>query len=77
MAGGETKQRINDLEYENAILRETVERLSVKPTLRDRFAMAALTGILVHTGWNRKPTEQLARLAYYQADAMMEARDGK
>ena len=68
---GETKQRISELEAEIVRLREA------QPTLRDQFAMAALTGILVHTGWDRKPTEQLARLAYYQADAMMEARDAK
>ena len=71
MAGGETKQRINDLEYENAILRETVARLSVKPTLRDRFAMAALRGGIQY------PVETTASWAYQLADAMMEARDGK
>ena len=77
MAGGETKQRINDLEYENAILRETVARLSVKPTLRDRFAMAALAGLLSEGAWDKLPATYFAGVSYEIADAMMEARDGK
>ena len=42
-----------------------------EPTLRDQFAMAALTGILA-----RRPTsrEDAAEEAYAYADAMMEAR---
>lgn len=74
MAGGDTKQRINDLEYENAILRETVARLSVKPTLRDRFAMAALTA-LISSG--KYSYDDVTNNAYYLAERMMEARDGK
>lgn len=76
MAGGDTKQRINDLEYENAILRETVARLSVKPTLRDRFAMSALTGIIAMGPGEGRPKDY-AYTAYVCADAMMEVRDGK
>ena len=75
MAGGETKQRINDLEYENAVLRETVARLSVKPTLRDRFAMAALTAVMGKVGGLNAKIHAVD--AYEIADAMMEARDGK
>lgn len=75
MAGGETKQRINDLEYENAVLRETVARLSVKPTLRDRFAMAALTAVMNKVGVFNPKIHAID--AYEIANAMMEARDGK
>lgn len=74
MAGGDTKQRINDLETENAILREAVKRLSNKPTLRDRFVMAALAGIEYHTSVH--PPE-IARYAFQLADALMEERNGK
>ena len=74
MAGGDTKQRINDLEYENAVLRETVARLSVKPTLRDRFAMAALTGIIASNQFRHHET---VHISYRVADAMMEVRDEK
>ena len=47
------------------------------PTLRDRFAMAALVGIIAHPddapGCKEGPT--VARAAYYYADAMLEARE--
>jgi hypothetical protein len=66
-----TQARINALEIENAELKRD------HPSLRDQFAMAALTGILINIGWDRRPTEQLARIAYYQADAMLEARNAK
>lgn len=44
-----------------------------KLTLRDQFAMAALTGLLAQTD---KPVSaaEFARQAYVAADAMMEAR---
>jgi hypothetical protein len=40
---GETKHRISCLEIENA---ELHRQLADRPTLRDQFAMAALTGLL-------------------------------
>lgn len=76
MAGGDTKQRINDLETENAILREAVKRLSGKPSLRDRLAMAALPKLHVY-GDAATSTIAVAKYAYEMADAMMEVRDGK
>lgn len=43
------------------------------PTLRDQFAMAALQGILAGADRNMEDSE-LAKQAYWAADAMMEAR---
>jgi len=40
------------------------------PTLRDQFAMAALTGI----SYRSFPPEEIAKLAYELADSMLEAR---
>jgi len=46
------------------------------PTLRDQFAMAALTGILSMQGEQADPPspEDFARAAYMSADAMLAAR---
>jgi hypothetical protein len=47
-------------------------------TLRDRFAMAAMTGMLAYHGTNNSYTEEWwAKHAYKQADAMLEARNEK
>ena len=47
-----------------------------QPSLRDRFAMAALTGIMAkHESWF-SPQER-AELAYELADAMMKEREAK
>ena len=43
------------------------------PTLRDRFAMVALQGLLSSQGRTVNP-EGLAAMAYEQADAMLAAR---
>ena len=67
---GETKQRISELEAEIARLKEA------QPTLRDQFAMAALTGILSDPELNQ-PMHHLVKIAYNYADAMLEARDAK
>lgn len=42
--------------------------------LRDRFAMAALTGLLAFPAGGLDPNRRLANLAYEYADAMMKAR---
>jgi len=44
--------------------------------LRDRLAMAALTGLHSHFGAGRKAVE-LTQWAYESADAMLLAREGK
>ena len=45
-------------------------------TLRDKFAMAALTGLLASQSWQDSPYghDDIAFLALNQADAMMNAR---
>lgn len=44
---------------------------------RDRFAMAALTGMLSHDEWTTDAPKKVAEAAYRHADAMMERRSVK
>ena len=44
-------------------------------TLRDQFAMAALTGLMANYGNDIGSDEDRARWSYEQADAMMKARE--
>ena len=67
---GETKQRISELEAEIARLKEA------QPTLRDQFAMAALTGVISINPAPRSFTG-IAEFSYLAADSMMEARNAK
>lgn len=46
-------------------------------TLRDQFAMAALTGIMAHDRDDEYAEEWVANRAYYLADAMLTARKGE
>jgi hypothetical protein len=70
---GETKQRIGDLEAEIARLK------AAQPTLRDQFAMAALTGTITRsaTYFGVEDFSSFAAWSYEIADAMMEARNAK
>jgi len=65
---GETKQRISELEAEIARLKEA------QPTLRDQFAMAALTTVKWSAIFSYS-NEYIADIMYDLADAMMEARE--
>lgn len=49
------------------------------PTIRDCFAMFAMMGIIGRGGLHPElmPEDAIARRAYEQADAMMEARNAK
>lgn len=64
---GETKQRIGDLEAEIVRLR------TAQPTLRDQFAMAALTGLLASENASTYSVYE----SYSIANRMMEVRDEK
>ena len=66
---GETKQRISELEAEIARLKEA------QPTLRDQFAMAALTGLLASE--NASTYAHSIYESYSIANRMMEVRDDK
>jgi hypothetical protein len=66
---GETKQRISELEAEIARLK------AAQPTLRDQFAMAALTGILTKESSYKYPMSNNTKYAYLFADAMMGTRN--
>jgi len=69
-----TKNRINDLEIENVYLKS---ELLDRPTMRDQFAMAALTGIITSsaTYFDENGFNQFAVWSYEIADAMMKAQD--
>ena len=69
---GETKQQISTLLAENAFLKKVVADVAQKPTLRDKFAMAALIGVIYTYG-----TTNLAEKAYDIADAMLKERDNE
>lgn len=60
----------------DAVLRD-MEPRPIKPTrdeLRDRFAMAALTGVLAHPTRFNNFYDDVAESAWDYADAMMKAR---
>lgn len=44
------------------------------PTVRDHFAMAALTGLLANPNIEHRSFDEMATEAYQWADAMMKAR---
>jgi len=69
-----TKNRINDLEIENVYLKS---ELLDRPSLRDQFAMAALTGIITRsaTYFDEIGFNQFAVWSYEIADAMLAVRD--
>jgi len=83
---GETKQRIGDLEAEIARLKSLLDVVKIsreysqvfwtlqeRPTIRDQFAMAALSGIISKYGSMNCPS--IALDAYDFADAMMRVRE--
>jgi hypothetical protein len=78
---GETKKRISDLEVELFEARRDnnflVGVMSNKPTLRDQFAMAAVTGIITRSATYFSPDEfnYFGKCAYQIADAMLAARE--
>lgn len=74
MMGGLTKKRISDLEIERS---ELQRQLDDRPSLRDQFAMAALTGIITRsaTFFSEESFNLYSDYAYQIADAMLAARD--
>ena len=66
--------RINALEIENAELRRQLEE---RPSLRDQFAMAALTGFITPsaTYFDSQSFNLIANYSYEIAEAMMGARE--
>jgi hypothetical protein len=78
MASGD-KAIIDALRDENEFLRHRNEMLkgirTENPTLRDQFAMAALTGLLAAELEYDNPADHMAKQAYIAADAMLKARE--
>jgi len=64
---------------EEVIERSKAMDASARRQLRDRMAMAALTGILSSSkGWiGEGDYEEVARRSYKTADAMLSAREGE
>jgi hypothetical protein len=60
------------VEYLSENMRNERELVEVRQTLRDKFAMAAITGTLPGSELD---VDQYAALAYRMADAMMRARE--
>ena len=68
------------LTKEELATHRAIQRLGQKIpdiTLRDLFAMSAIGGMSANSGLNNHTLEQLAELAYKQADAMLKAREKK
>ena len=67
------------LQQGNAHLLTEENRRSFGPTLRDQFAMAALTGllsVLANVDYNERPSiSELTKHTYRYADAMLAARE--
>lgn len=61
-------------EIEIAELKNQLAMARQKKTLRDEFAMAALNGLILSIGYNRKDKQEFAQEAYWFADAMMKER---
>ena len=53
---------------------QNINRKLPEVTLRDLFAMSVISGMSANSGLNNHILEDLAELAYKQADAMLEAR---
>lgn len=68
------KSRINDLEIENAELHRQIHQQH--PTLRDRFAMAAIPRLHFFKDGG-SDLDAVAKYVYELADAMMEARNDR
>jgi hypothetical protein len=72
LVGVDTQPGWTLLRFEN---RHTVAlEAPQEPTLRDRFAMAALTGYIAQYGARTDGEKTAARTAYALADAMLAAR---
>ena len=67
-----TNELRNVLKFHNLVFKDEFEEKVNKPTLRDKFAMAALTGLL--QGTHKKYDPVLTQAAYAYADAMLRAR---
>ena len=70
---GDTKQQLSNLHAENAYLKGLIANLSRKPTLRDRFAMAALTGYV--SANDEFYVDEIVKSCYIVADEMMKQRE--
>ena len=68
---------MSDKQIETTLQRPLLADIAFnQPTLRDQFAMAALTGELAREDWHtHEPT--LAAQCYRYADAMLAVREGK
>lgn len=69
----DSMERSNSVSHLQAA--ESLHEISVNtPTLRDRFAMSALQGLLVNNWRSEMSDELFTQRAYRLADAMLEAK---
>ena len=73
MTGFESK-RIAAQEIEIAELKNSLAQAKQKKTLRDELAMAAMHRIMINSGWSQRSASDLAGIAYFYADAMLQVR---
>ena len=72
---GETKQQLSYLMAENALLKRVVADMAQKPTLRDKFAMAALTGYV--SRHDEFYVDEMVKSCYIVANAMLKERSNE
>ena len=85
MDGGQWGDAMNAIREVRDRLDERMDRIEAEqhetqPTLRDRFAMAALAGAMpafFEEGSSWEDYDDMAGTCYQVADAMLRARDGK
>lgn len=73
-AAVEVREAISELAAE---IRESILELGTRPSLRDTFAAAALTGILAESSGREEVIDPFsgAKIAYHFADAMLAQRE--
>ena len=65
-------QEVDIMTDEKFIIQKTVAEVV---SMRDQFAMAALTGLIEQSIAGDVPPKDISRMSYVIADAMMEARE--
>jgi hypothetical protein len=65
---------MENIENIKGIYAQLSDILDNEITLRDQFAMAALTGVVASSKFSTRETEDSASFCYEIADAMLEAR---
>lgn len=76
MAPVTVHEYLKDAFAEIGIELNAIREFDPKPTLRDQFAMAAMTAIVAQVNGSTNP-EWIAKMSYQIADEMLKASEGK